>query len=126
MKIWVLNPPFLPKFSRGQRSPAVTKSGTIYFPMWLAACVGVLEEAGHEVTFTDAPAQGHDLNTTLATGRRTQPRLVVMDTSTPSIINDLRVAERVRDQAEKFQRRALRRTELVHRSAGDEDHRAGP
>jgi len=58
MKIWVLNPPFLSKFSRSQRSPAVTKSGTLYFPIWLAFTTGVLEQAGHEVTLTDAPARG--------------------------------------------------------------------
>jgi len=40
MKIWVLNPPFLAKFSRPQRSPAVTKSGTLYFPIWLAFATG--------------------------------------------------------------------------------------
>jgi hypothetical protein len=32
----------------------VTKSGTIYFPIWLAFATGVLEDAGHEVVLTDA------------------------------------------------------------------------
>ena len=41
MKILVLNPPFLKRFSRPHKSPAVTKSGTIYFPIWLAYCAGV-------------------------------------------------------------------------------------
>src|SRR3989337_1032435 len=49
MRILLLNPPFLKKFSRPQRSPAVTKSGTLYFPIWLAYAAGVLEEAGFEV-----------------------------------------------------------------------------
>ena len=42
MKILLLNPPFLEHFSRPQRSPAVTKSGTLYFPMWLAYAAGAL------------------------------------------------------------------------------------
>jgi len=33
MKILTLNPPFKPKFSRSQRSPAVIKSGTMYYPL---------------------------------------------------------------------------------------------
>lgn len=89
MNIWVLNPPYLEKYSRPQRSPAVTKSGTLYFPIWLAYAVGVLEEAGHEVTFTDAPARGLKREAVLAMAASLKPGLVVMDTSTPSIDNDL-------------------------------------
>ena len=96
MRAWVLNPPFLPKYSRAQRSPAVTKSGTIYFPIWLAGCVGVLEEAGHEVTFTDAPAQELDRDRVLSLAREQHPRLIVMDTSTPSIAGDISVAEQLK------------------------------
>lgn len=96
MQIWVLNPPFLERYSRAQRSPAVTKSGCIYFPMWLAYCVGVLEDAGHDVTFTDAPARGLDLAHTIGTARSDRPAMIVMDTSTPSIVNDLRVADELK------------------------------
>jgi len=93
MNILVLNPPFLQKFSRPQRSPAVTKSGTLYFPLWLAYCVGVLENEGHEVTFTDAPARGMVLKEIINQAVKLQPHLIVMDTSTPSIENDISVAE---------------------------------
>lgn len=92
MNVWVLNPPFLPKYSRPQRSPAVTKSGTVYFPLWLAYATGVLEAAGHQVTLTDAAARSVPLNAVLAEVPRLQPDLIVMDTSTPSIENDLGVA----------------------------------
>jgi anaerobic magnesium-protoporphyrin IX monomethyl ester cyclase len=92
MKIWVLNPPFLAKFSRPQRSPAVTKSGTLYFPIWLAFATGVLEQAGHEVVLTDAPARGLTNTDILEMGKNMGPGLIVMDTSTPSINNDIRVA----------------------------------
>ncbi len=33
MKISLLNPPFLPKYSRSSRSPAVTRGSTLY-PMF--------------------------------------------------------------------------------------------
>jgi radical SAM superfamily enzyme YgiQ (UPF0313 family) len=98
MKILLLNPPFLKKFSRPQRSPAVTKSGTLYFPMWLAYAAGVLDKAGFEVDLIDAPADGHDLDYCLARAKRFNPRLIVLDTSTPSIYNDVAVAGRLKDE----------------------------
>lgn len=97
MKIWVLNPPFLKHFSRPQRSPAVTKSGTVYFPIWLAYCVGVLEQAGHAVTFTDAPVRNYSVEDILAQGKALQPQLIVLDTSTPSIEHDLQVGDKLKN-----------------------------
>ncbi len=96
MKIWVLNPPYFKHFSRPQRSPAVTKSGTVYYPIWLAGCTGVLEDAGHEVRLTDAPARGHDLDFILKMSGQFNPDMIVVDTSTPSINNDLEVCRRIR------------------------------
>jgi len=96
VKIWILNPPFFKKYSRAQRSPAVTKSGTIYFPIWLAYCVGVLEKAGYSVTFTDAPASGFGLKEILRQAEALQPELIVMDTSTPSIENDIQIGEQIK------------------------------
>lgn len=96
MKIWVLNPPYFKHFSRPQRSPAVTKSGTIYFPIWLASCTGVLEENGFQVTLTDAPARGYDIHKVCTMGHDLSPGLVVVDTSTPSIDNDLDVCRKIR------------------------------
>ncbi len=88
MTVWVLNPPYHRHFSRPQRSPAVTKSGTLYFPIWLAGCVGVLERAGHRVVFTDAPAADLDRSKVISMTERIQPDLIVVDTSTPSINSD--------------------------------------
>jgi len=96
MKIWVLNPPYFKHFSRPQRSPAVTKSGTIYFPIWLASCTAVLEKDGFDVTFTDAPARDYNLETVCRMGEELSPGLVVVDTSTPSIDNDLDVCKKIR------------------------------
>ena len=91
MKILMLNPPFLPKFSRFSRSPAVTKSGTIYFPIWHAYATGVLEDAGHEVKLVDAPAEGLERDDCYKIGREFIPDMVVIYTSTPSIYNDIEI-----------------------------------
>jgi anaerobic magnesium-protoporphyrin IX monomethyl ester cyclase len=93
-----LNPPFHPRYSRSQRSPAVIKSGVIYYPIWLAYATGVLEQDGFVVRLVDAPAAGYDLPDVLGLADELQPRLVVIDTSTPSIHNDVAVAEAIRSR----------------------------
>jgi len=97
MRVLMLNPPFLPRFSRSQRSPAVTKGGTLYYPFWLAYATGVLEEKDYEVRLVDAPAEGRDLKGTLEYARDFKPNLVVLDTSTPSIYNDVKVGGLIKE-----------------------------
>ncbi|HHT9111851.1 MAG: cobalamin B12-binding domain-containing protein [Planctomycetes bacterium] len=89
MKVLLFNPPFLKKFSRPQRSPAVTKSRTLYFPMWLAYATGVLGENGFDVDLIDAPADNYSIDDVIERTKKFQPSLIVLDTSTPSIYNDV-------------------------------------
>ena len=96
MNILLLNPPFLPKFSRAQRSPAVTKSGTLYYPIWLAYAAGVLDQAGFDVQLIDAPAANLSLEHIGNELRSHTQDIIVLDTSTPSIQNDLRVAKHIK------------------------------
>jgi radical SAM superfamily enzyme YgiQ (UPF0313 family) len=88
MKICIVNPPFLDMFSRESRSPAVNKSGTLYYPMWLAYAVGYLEKHGHKVLFIDAPAARMDKQTLRNRVKEYAPDLVVSGSSTPSIYSD--------------------------------------
>jgi len=93
LKVAVVNPPFKSgRFSRTSRSPAINKSGTLYWPFWLAYGVGSLEEAGHEVIFLDCPAE--NVSTEALTNRieEFEPAMIVIDTSTPSIHSDLEIA----------------------------------
>jgi anaerobic magnesium-protoporphyrin IX monomethyl ester cyclase len=92
MKILMLNPPFLPKYSRFSRSPAVTKSGTIYYPLWHAYATGVLEKAGHDVRLIDAPADGLSRDDCCKIAKEFIPGMTVLFTSTPSILNDVEFA----------------------------------
>jgi len=98
MRILVLNPPYFPKFSRPQRSPAVTKSGTLYYPVWLAYATGHLERQGHEVRLVDAPAVGQTLADVMTLSREFSPEMLVVDTTTPSILNDISVVNEFRAQ----------------------------
>jgi len=97
VRILLLNPPFHRKFSRPQRSPAVTKSGTLYFPMWLAYAAGLLGENGFDIDFIDAPADGYTIEDVVERVKRFQPSLIVSDTSTPSIYNDVAVAVQLKE-----------------------------
>ncbi len=93
MKVAVVNPPFLNgKFSRTSRSPAINKSGTLYWPFWLAHGTGALERAGHEVLFLDCPAKGIGEKELFRLLADFKPRMTVFDTSTPSIYSDLELA----------------------------------
>lgn len=95
MKILVLNPPFKPKYgkySRASRSPAISKGGTVYFPIWLSYLVGILDSNGHNIKFIDAPAKQWSINDVLINIKGFSPNLIVMDTSTPSIYSDVKTA----------------------------------
>jgi len=95
VKALFLNPPFHRHFSREQRSPAVTKSGTLYYPKWLATAAGVAIRAGHEVDLIDAPAKGLSTDYVVQRMESKGIRAVVCDTSTPSIVNDLQVIKEI-------------------------------
>lgn len=69
----------------------------MYYPIWLAYATGVLEESGFNVKLVDAPANGYTLSYILDLVKVFQPVLVVIDTSTPSINNDIDVAEAIKE-----------------------------
>lgn len=99
MKILCLNPPFKTeygRFSRTSRSPAITKSGTIYYPIWLCYVAGVLEEAGHEVKVIDSCAYENNLEKTLQFVQEFKPDISVVDTSTPSIYSDVKAGAEIK------------------------------
>jgi anaerobic magnesium-protoporphyrin IX monomethyl ester cyclase len=93
MRVLFLNPPFHPKFSREQRSPAVTKSGTLYYPKWLATAAGVAIQNGHDVDLVDAPADLYSVQAVIDRIEAKNIEAVVCDTCTPSILNDVKVVE---------------------------------
>ena len=93
MRVLFLNPPFHPRFSREQRSPAVTKSGTLYYPKWLATAAGVAIQNGHDVDLVDSPAAGYSVQAVIDRIAAKNIEAVICDTSTPSILNDVNVVE---------------------------------
>ncbi|MCD8304387.1 MAG: B12-binding domain-containing radical SAM protein [Prevotellaceae bacterium] len=101
MKIYIVNPPFKAeygKFSRESRSPAVAKSGALYYPLWLIYAAVCSEKEGHEVEFLDAPAKplGEEASLREIAAKGEGTGLFVLGTSTPSLKSDIRFAERLK------------------------------
>lgn len=102
MKVFFVNPAFKSeygKFSRENRSPTVTRSGTLYYPLWLIYAAAVCEKDGFEVEFLDAPAypmdneQQYDYIRKYGDGTK----LFVINTSTPSIVNDTACGDKLKE-----------------------------
>ena len=91
MRVLALNPPYLPDFSRTQRSPQVTKSGTFYYPIWLAYAAGWVEAAGHEMKLVDAPADAISLDEVTPIVDDFRPDLVMIETSSSATFSGDRV-----------------------------------
>ena len=98
MKVLALNPPFLPRFSRQSRSPSVCKGATFYYPYYLAYAAANLEKNGFEVSLIDAVANNWSPEETVQYAVDFNPSLIIIDTSTPSIYNDIEVAEKLKSR----------------------------
>lgn len=100
MKVLFLNPPFEgKKYSRASRSPAVTKSGTLYYPIYLTYAAGYLEEEGGiKVQIIDAVAEGYSQDILIKKVKESSPNLIICDTSTPSIYNDVAVCKGIKKE----------------------------
>ena len=96
MNIAFINPPFFAKYSRESRSPAVAKSGTIYYPTWLAVAAGLAEKHGHTITLIDAPAEPISADETFLRLNSFKPDLAVINTSTGSISSDVKFSEELK------------------------------
>lgn len=98
IRILLLNPPFLDRYSKSSRSPAVTKSATIYYPLWLSYAAGVLDQKGYEIKIIDAPAKCLKQDDTIQLIKNFEPNLIVIDTSTASIENDLNFTQKIKGE----------------------------
>lgn len=96
MKVYLLNGPYMPRFTRDMRWQDTGRGGTLYYPIWLAYATGVLEQAGFEARLVDTPAWGWDMKQVLADIANFKPDLAVVDTSFPSLNNDISVAETIK------------------------------
>lgn len=98
MKVLFLNPPHKFRISRCSRWPEHTKSGTLYYPYWLAYAAGVLMEEGYEVTLIDAIARSLTQEETIAKIKKFNPELVVVESVTPTFFDDMKFVQTLKSE----------------------------
>jgi radical SAM superfamily enzyme YgiQ (UPF0313 family) len=89
MRILFLNSPNELGISKSSRWPEKTKSGTLYYPFWLAYATGVAQQKGHDVLLLDAIANKWDFKTTKDKVAEFEPELIVIESTTSTINNDV-------------------------------------
>ncbi|WP_067052369.1 B12-binding domain-containing radical SAM protein [Methanofollis ethanolicus] len=96
MKIYLLNPPYFPHFGRSARWQDTGRAGTLYYPIWLSYATALLEQE-HETRLVDAPAWNWKIEDVIDDIGKFDPDILVIDSSFPSLNNDISVAEAVKD-----------------------------
>lgn len=88
MKILFLNLPYKFDISRASRWPEKTKSGTLYYPYWLAYCTGVCDEKGIETNLIDCITKGYTTEDTLAEISKYEPDYIMSEITTSTCFYD--------------------------------------
>ncbi|MFH8080756.1 MAG: radical SAM protein [Candidatus Aenigmatarchaeota archaeon] len=102
MKILLINSPFRVKISKDSRWPEYTKSGTLYYPFWLAYATAVIMEKGeHKPLLIDAIAKKMSFEESMKKVKKFNPDLVVIETSTPTAYSDVKFAELIKEELGK-------------------------
>jgi len=97
MRIYLLNPPFIPNFVRcGRWQGAAARSGGLDYPKWLAYATGLLEKE-HSVKLVDAPASKLDTVDIINDVEQYHPDLVVVETNFSSLGNDIGVTQKIKE-----------------------------
>jgi len=102
VKIYLLNPPFVPNFGRFTRWLGTTaRGGAFYYPMWLAYATGVLEERYKDVRLVDAIARKWSNEDVLRDIKKFAPDLIVVDCNFSSLSNDIQVTKLLKESLPK-------------------------
>ncbi|MBI2857772.1 MAG: radical SAM protein [Chloroflexi bacterium] len=91
-----LNPPYLPRFSRYSRSPCVSTSGTLYYPLMECMAAAYVEKSGFKARVIDAVAKDMSKGQVVDLIEGITPRYIAVATSTPSVLADILMAEELK------------------------------
>lgn len=95
MKIYLLNPPFVHRYSRNSRWAARCRGGALYYPIWLSYTTGLLEQDGHQVRLVDAPAWNWNLEDVKEDSKNFNPDLIVGESNFQSLSNDIEAIKEI-------------------------------
>ncbi|AKB43080.1 B12-binding domain-containing radical SAM protein [Methanosarcina vacuolata] len=94
MRVYFLNPPFLPNFVRcGRWQGCSSRSGGLDYPKWLAYATAVVGQSFKDVKLVDAPAKKWDLNKVYEDVKLFHPDILVVDSNFSSLKNDIEITE---------------------------------
>ena len=96
--ILFLNLPYEFNISRASRWPEKTKSGTLYYPYWLAYCVGVCEEKNLKCKLVDCITKAYTLEDTLDEIENTNPDFIMCELTTPTVAYDYNTLTRIKEK----------------------------
>ena len=102
MNVLLLNPPTRAGQGFIREGRCTQQSGvwtTLWPPITLATMAAVLERSGHRVRAMDAAAVRYPRTRLLADIRNEPPEAVIWSTGTPSIVEDLALADEIREVA---------------------------
>lgn len=98
MRILLINPPSKFNISKDSRWPEHTKSGTLYYPFWLAYGTGVLMENKKDALLIDSIAKKDTFETAYEKIEEFSPDIMVVSTTTPTVYSDLEFIEFVKKE----------------------------
>jgi len=102
-RIFVLNPPYKNQtFIRVARWDGISISKSIWYPIHLAYCTGLLEKYKHKVSLVDAIADELTIEDVLKKVKQFSPDIAVINYSTFSSAEDIAMANAIKDLAGCF------------------------
>jgi anaerobic magnesium-protoporphyrin IX monomethyl ester cyclase len=97
-KILFLNLPYKFNISRASRWPEKTKSGTLYYPYWLAYCVGVCQNEQMDCKLVDCITKEYTIEDTLNEVKNYQPDYLMAEITTATCEYDYQTLNAIKKQ----------------------------
>ena len=97
-KILFLNLPYKFNISRASRWPEKTKSGTLYYPYWLAYALGVSQKEGFECKLIDCITNELTVEQTVEKVKKYNPDYIMTETTTATCDYDYNTLNQIKKE----------------------------
>ena len=97
-QILFLNLPYEFNISRASRWPEKTKSGTLYYPYWLAYCVGVCEDKNINCKLIDCITKQYSVDDTLKAIKEVNPEYIMCEITTSTVAYDYNTLKAIKNE----------------------------
>ena len=97
-KILFLNLPYKFDISRASRWPEKTKSGTLYYPYWLAYCVGVCQKEGLNCKLIDCITRKYTQEDTIQKVQNYNPDYIMTEITTATCEYDYQTINKIKKE----------------------------